>query len=103
MMAEVGIDLSDRKPRKLLREMQPHADWAVTMGCGDACDPRRDRVARARARRAQAHLQATHGMSAHAAPAIAFARLAAVRALLDEQAANVGSAAALQAVSAERT
>jgi arsenate reductase len=36
-MAEVGIDLSGRKPRKLLREMQLHADWAVTMGCGDAC------------------------------------------------------------------
>jgi arsenate reductase len=36
-MAEVGIDVSRRKPRKLLREMQLHADWAVTMGCGDAC------------------------------------------------------------------
>jgi arsenate reductase len=36
-MAEVGIDLADRKPRKLLRELQLHADWAVTMGCGDAC------------------------------------------------------------------
>lgn len=36
-MAEVGIDLSARRPRKLLREMQLHADWAVTMGCGDAC------------------------------------------------------------------
>ena len=36
-MAEVGIDVSDRKPRKLMREMQLHADWAVTMGCGDAC------------------------------------------------------------------
>lgn len=36
-MAEVGIDLSDRRPRKLVREMQLHADWAVTMGCGDAC------------------------------------------------------------------
>jgi hypothetical protein len=35
VMAEVGIDLADRKPRKLLREMQLHADWAVTMGCGD--------------------------------------------------------------------
>jgi protein-tyrosine-phosphatase len=37
VMAEVGIDISARKPRKLLREMQLHADWAVTMGCGDAC------------------------------------------------------------------
>jgi len=36
-MAEVGIDLAGRKPRKLVREMQLHADWAVTMGCGDAC------------------------------------------------------------------
>jgi arsenate reductase len=36
-MAEVGIDLSGRRPKKLLREMQLHADWAVTMGCGDAC------------------------------------------------------------------
>jgi len=37
VMREIGIDLSDRRPKKLLREMQPHADWAVTMGCGDAC------------------------------------------------------------------
>ncbi len=36
-MAEVGIDLSQRRPRKLLVEMQLHADWAVTMGCGDVC------------------------------------------------------------------
>lgn len=36
-MHEVGIDLSGSKPKKLLREMQLHADWAVTMGCGDAC------------------------------------------------------------------
>jgi arsenate reductase (thioredoxin) len=37
VMSEVGIDLSDRKPTKLLHEMQLHADWAVTMGCDDAC------------------------------------------------------------------
>jgi arsenate reductase len=37
VMREVGLDLSDRRPKKLLREMQLHADWAVTMGCGDAC------------------------------------------------------------------
>ncbi|MGP0053609.1 MAG: three-helix bundle dimerization domain-containing protein [Solirubrobacteraceae bacterium] len=37
MTSEVGIDLSGRKPRKLLRKMQLHADWAVTMGCDDAC------------------------------------------------------------------
>lgn len=36
-MAEVGIDIADRKPKKLSREMQLHADWAVTLGCGDAC------------------------------------------------------------------
>lgn len=36
-MNEVGIDLSNRKPRKLMREMQLQADWAVTMGCDDAC------------------------------------------------------------------
>jgi protein-tyrosine-phosphatase len=37
VMREVGIDLAGRKPRKLLVEMQLHADWAVTMGCGDVC------------------------------------------------------------------
>jgi arsenate reductase (thioredoxin) len=37
VMNEVGLDLSGRRPRRLLREMQLHADWAVTMGCGDAC------------------------------------------------------------------
>lgn len=37
VMREVGIDLTGRKPKKLLREMQLHADWAVTMGCDDAC------------------------------------------------------------------
>lgn len=36
-MAEVGIDLSRKRPQKLLVEMQLHADWAVTMGCGDVC------------------------------------------------------------------
>jgi arsenate reductase (thioredoxin) len=36
-MAEVGLDIAQRRPRKLLPEMQVHADWAVTMGCGDAC------------------------------------------------------------------
>jgi arsenate reductase len=37
VMRKVGIDLAGRKPEKLLREMRHHADWAVTMGCGDAC------------------------------------------------------------------
>jgi protein-tyrosine-phosphatase len=36
-MAEVGIDIAERKPKKLTREMQLRADLAVTMGCGDAC------------------------------------------------------------------
>lgn len=36
-MAEVGIDLSGRRPARLLLETQLHADCAVTMGCGDAC------------------------------------------------------------------
>jgi arsenate reductase len=37
VMREVGIDLAGRRPRKLRLEMQLHADWAVTMGCGDVC------------------------------------------------------------------
>ncbi len=36
-MREVGLDLAGRKPKKLTVEMQLHADWAITMGCGDAC------------------------------------------------------------------
>lgn len=36
-MREIGIDLAGRRPRRLTVEMQLHADWAVTMGCGDAC------------------------------------------------------------------
>lgn len=36
-MREIGIDLAVRKPKKLTLEMQLHADWAITMGCGDAC------------------------------------------------------------------
>jgi len=37
VMREVGIDIADRKPKKLTREMQLRADLGVTMGCGDAC------------------------------------------------------------------
>ena len=37
VMREAGFDLSARKPKKLTLEMQLHADWAITMGCGDAC------------------------------------------------------------------
>lgn len=36
-MREIGFDLGGRKPKKLTLEMQLHADWAITMGCGDAC------------------------------------------------------------------
>ena len=37
VMREIGIDIADREPKKLTREMQLGADLAVTMGCGDAC------------------------------------------------------------------
>ncbi len=36
-MAEVGIDISSEKPKKLTDEMARSADVIVTMGCGDAC------------------------------------------------------------------
>jgi arsenate reductase (thioredoxin) len=36
-MREVGIDLSDRRPKKLTLEMQLHADWAITLACGAQC------------------------------------------------------------------
>jgi arsenate reductase len=36
-MGEVGIDLSGRRPKKLLPEMQIHADWAITLACGAHC------------------------------------------------------------------
>jgi arsenate reductase len=37
VMAEVGIDLSDRKPKRLSDELAEWADVIVTMGCGDEC------------------------------------------------------------------
>jgi arsenate reductase (thioredoxin) len=37
VMVELGIDLSDRRPRLLTRELAEQADVVVTMGCGDAC------------------------------------------------------------------
>jgi len=37
VMREIGVDLSGRRPKRLTVEMQLHADWAVTMGCGDVC------------------------------------------------------------------
>jgi arsenate reductase (thioredoxin) len=37
IMREIGIDLSDRKPRLLTHELAEQADIVVTMGCGDQC------------------------------------------------------------------
>src|SRR3954468_5446427 len=34
-MRELGIDLADRRPQKLSRELAEHADVVITMGCGD--------------------------------------------------------------------
>jgi arsenate reductase (thioredoxin) len=36
-MDEIGIDLSDRRPKAITREDVEWADVIVTMGCGDAC------------------------------------------------------------------
>jgi len=36
-MRELGIDLADRRPQFLTRELAEQADVVVTMGCGDAC------------------------------------------------------------------
>src|SRR5271155_905234 len=37
VMRELGIDLADRRPQLLTRELAEQADVVVTMGCGDAC------------------------------------------------------------------
>ena len=37
VMRELGIDVSDRVPRRLTRELAEAADVVVTMGCGDEC------------------------------------------------------------------
>ena len=37
VMAELGHDLSSRKPAPLTAELAEWADLVVTMGCGDAC------------------------------------------------------------------
>ena len=37
VMSELGIDLSDRTPQLLTRELAEWADIVVTMGCGDQC------------------------------------------------------------------
>lgn len=36
-MAELGVDVADRKPHLLTREDAEWADVVVTMGCGDKC------------------------------------------------------------------
>ena len=36
-MAEWGIDISARRPRRLTDDMAREADVIVTMGCGDSC------------------------------------------------------------------
>lgn len=36
-MDEEGIDLSDRVPQLLTRELAEWSDLVVTMGCGDQC------------------------------------------------------------------
>jgi arsenate reductase (thioredoxin) len=36
-MREVGIDISDRRPKRLDLEMQLHADYGVTLACGAEC------------------------------------------------------------------
>ncbi len=36
-MRELGIDMADRRPRALDRELAAQADVVVTMGCGDEC------------------------------------------------------------------
>jgi arsenate reductase (thioredoxin) len=36
-MHELDVDLSDRTPRLLTRELAEQADLIVTMGCGDQC------------------------------------------------------------------
>lgn len=36
-MAELGIDISDQKPKILTPESVQQSDVVITMGCGDAC------------------------------------------------------------------
>jgi len=37
VMRELEIELAERKPRLLTRELAEQADVVVTMGCGDQC------------------------------------------------------------------
>jgi arsenate reductase len=36
-MAEVGIDISDQRPKVLTADAVEASDVVITMGCGDAC------------------------------------------------------------------
>ena len=37
VMNEIGIDLTNRTPQLLTRELAEQADLVITMGCGDEC------------------------------------------------------------------
>jgi arsenate reductase len=37
VMRELGVDLADRRPKRLSGDLAHQADVVVTMGCGDAC------------------------------------------------------------------
>jgi len=37
VMRELGIEIANRKPQLLTRELAEQADIVVTMGCGDEC------------------------------------------------------------------
>jgi len=37
VMRELGIDLADRTPQPLTRELAEQANVVITMGCGDQC------------------------------------------------------------------
>jgi protein-tyrosine-phosphatase len=37
VMRELGLDLADRKPQLLTRELAQESDIVITMGCGDQC------------------------------------------------------------------
>jgi len=37
VMRELRIDLADRRPQLLTRELAEQADLVITMGCGDSC------------------------------------------------------------------
>ncbi|GGU99397.1 arsenate reductase [Streptomyces litmocidini] len=36
-MREVGVDISDQRPKVLTTEAVQASDYVITMGCGDAC------------------------------------------------------------------